>query len=86
MNAEILGDSPALLAAHGFLENGEDIFQLGRHEVAAALDELRVRKDNPARDVAGPDRGAATGKQYLWPSEFQRLPRPLQLHCWRSPE
>ena len=30
----------ALLAAHGFLEEGEDIFQLGRHEVAAALDEL----------------------------------------------
>jgi pyruvate,water dikinase len=30
----------ALLAAHGFLEEGEDNFQLGRHEVAAALDEL----------------------------------------------
>ena len=30
----------ALLAAHGFLDEGEDIFQLGRHEVAAALDEL----------------------------------------------
>ena len=30
----------ALLAAHGFLEDGEDIFQLGRHEVSAARDEL----------------------------------------------
>ncbi len=30
----------ALLAKHGFLEDGEDIFQLGRHEVAEALDEL----------------------------------------------
>ena len=24
----------ALLARHGFLEDGEDVFQLGRHEVA----------------------------------------------------
>ena len=30
----------ALLATHGFLENSEDVFQLGRHEVATALDEL----------------------------------------------
>jgi pyruvate,water dikinase len=30
----------ALLARHGYLEDQEDIFQLGRHEVAAALDEL----------------------------------------------
>jgi pyruvate,water dikinase len=30
----------ALLAAHGFLHDGEDIFQLTRHEVASALDEL----------------------------------------------
>jgi pyruvate,water dikinase len=30
----------ALLAGHGFLEDGEDIFQLSRHEVASALDEL----------------------------------------------
>jgi len=30
----------ALLARHGYLEDREDIFQLGRHEVAAALDEL----------------------------------------------
>ena len=30
----------ALLAEHGFLEDGEDIFQLSRHEVASAFDEL----------------------------------------------
>jgi pyruvate,water dikinase len=30
----------ALLAEHGFLEESEDIFQLSRHEVASALDEL----------------------------------------------
>jgi phosphohistidine swiveling domain-containing protein len=30
----------ALLAKHGFVEDGEDIFQLTRHEVASAFDEL----------------------------------------------
>ncbi|HZO63309.1 MAG TPA: PEP-utilizing enzyme [Gaiellaceae bacterium] len=30
----------ALLARHGFLEDGEDMFHLSRHEVAGALDEL----------------------------------------------
>jgi pyruvate, water dikinase len=30
----------ALLAQHGFLNDGEDVFQLTRHEVASALDEL----------------------------------------------
>ena len=30
----------ALLATHGFLRDGEDVFQLTRHEVASALDEL----------------------------------------------
>jgi pyruvate,water dikinase len=30
----------ALLAEHGFLDESEDIFQLTRHEVATALDEL----------------------------------------------
>jgi pyruvate, water dikinase len=30
----------ALLARHHFLDDGEDIFQLSRHEVASALDEL----------------------------------------------
>jgi integrase len=44
-----------------------------RDACSSKLDELRVRSDNPARDVAGPDRGAATAKQYLYPSEFERL-------------
>jgi len=30
----------ALLAKHGFLDDAEDVFQLGRHEVSTALDEL----------------------------------------------
>jgi pyruvate,water dikinase len=30
----------ALLANHGYLEDAEDVFQLSRHEVASALDEL----------------------------------------------
>jgi pyruvate,water dikinase len=32
----------ALLARHGFLEEGEDVFQLSRYEVAQALDELTL--------------------------------------------
>ncbi|MGH2835303.1 MAG: PEP-utilizing enzyme [Solirubrobacteraceae bacterium] len=32
----------ALLAGRGFLEDGEDVFQLTRHEVATALDELTL--------------------------------------------
>ncbi|MBX5440005.1 MAG: PEP-utilizing protein mobile subunit [Solirubrobacteraceae bacterium] len=32
----------ALLARHGFLEDGEDVFHLTRHEVASALDELTL--------------------------------------------
>jgi pyruvate,water dikinase len=32
----------ALLAEHGFIEDTEDIFQLTRHEVASALDELTL--------------------------------------------
>lgn len=31
---------------------------------------LRVRKDNPAKDVRGPDQGAKKSKQYIYPSEF----------------
>jgi len=32
--------------------------------------ELRVRSDNPCKDVRAPDRGAHKAKQYLYPSEF----------------
>jgi integrase len=34
---------------------------------------LRVRKDNPARDVRGPDAGVKKSKAYLYPSEFLAL-------------
>lgn len=34
------------------------------------LDELRVREENIASGVEGPDRGAKKSKQYLYPSEF----------------
>jgi integrase len=34
------------------------------------LDELRVRDDNPAVGVQGPDRGPRKAKQFLFPSEF----------------
>jgi integrase len=34
---------------------------------------LRVRKDNPAQDIEGPDQGAERGKQFLYPSEFNAL-------------
>ena len=33
-------------------------------------DDIRVRVDNPVANVAGPDRGEKTSKQYLYPSEF----------------
>jgi pyruvate,water dikinase len=46
----------ALLARHGFLQDGEDVFQLSRHEVASALDELVL--------------SWATGGQALGPSHW----------------
>lgn len=44
------------------------------------LRELRVRRDNPALDVAPPDAGADKAKTYLYPSEFLAL-----LRCERVP-
>jgi len=35
--------------------------------------ELRVRDDNPAKEVRGPDRGVETEKVHLYPSEFLTL-------------
>lgn len=35
--------------------------------------DLRVRADNPALGVHGPDRGASKAKQYLYPSELLQL-------------
>jgi integrase len=40
-----------------------------RSKVAA----LRVRDDNPARDVQGPDAGEPTAKQWLYPNEIAQL-------------
>jgi integrase len=34
---------------------------------------LRVRKDNPSNDVAGPDRGDEKAKAFLYPDEFVKL-------------
>ncbi len=41
---------------------------------------LRVRQDNPAQDVEGPDRGADRDGPYVYPLEFQAL-----LSCERVP-
>jgi len=38
--------------------------------VSSKVTELRCRDDNPAKDVAGPDRGVRRAKQYLFPSEL----------------
>jgi integrase len=34
---------------------------------------LCIREDNPAEGVVGPDLGARKAKQYLWPSELERV-------------
>lgn len=47
---------------------------------SSKLEALRVRVDNPAAGVQGPDRGAKTVKQYLFPSEFLRF-----VECERVP-
>ena len=66
----------ALLAAHGFLEDGEDIFQLGRHEVSAALDELLLTW------ATG---GAPLGPTY-WPPIVARRKELLErLAGWTPP-
>ena len=44
-----------------------------RDACASKIEALRVRADNPARDVEGPDRGASKSKQYIYPSEFLRF-------------
>jgi integrase len=51
---------------------------------ASKIDGLRVRKDNPAAGVIGPDRGVKKAKQYLYPSEFLKFARcsKVPLH-WR---
>ncbi len=44
-----------------------------RDACASKIEALRVRADNPARDVEGPDRGASKSKQYVYPSEFLKF-------------
>lgn len=41
--------------------------------VSSKVTELRCRDSNPAKDVAGPDRGVRVAKQYLFPSEVLTL-------------
>jgi integrase len=46
--------------------------------------DLRVRDDNPALGVHGPDRGGRKAKVYLWPSEFLALVSCLDVPLeWR---
>ncbi|MCE7893969.1 MAG: hypothetical protein DYH12_30445 [Sorangiineae bacterium PRO1] len=44
-----------------------------RDACSSKVESLRVRDDNPALGVAGPDRGVRKEKQFLYPSEFLRL-------------
>jgi integrase len=46
-----------------------------RDACASKVEALRVRADNPARDVEGPDRGASKAKQFLYPNEFLAFAR-----------
>jgi len=41
--------------------------------VKSKVEALRVRNDNPARDVEGPDSGDERSKTFLYPSEFLQL-------------
>ncbi len=66
----------ALLAEHGFLEDGEDVFHLSRHEVASALDELTLTW------ATG---GQALGPEH-WPGIVARRREILQkLAEWTPP-
>jgi phosphohistidine swiveling domain-containing protein len=66
----------ALLARHGFFEDGEDIFQLSRHEVATALDELTLTW------ATG---GVALGPKH-WPPIVARRKQILErLAAWTPP-
>jgi pyruvate,water dikinase len=66
----------ALLATHGFLEDAEDVFHLGRHEVAQALDELVLTWSTG---------GAALGPAH-WPPIVARRKELLErLGEWTPP-
>jgi pyruvate,water dikinase len=66
----------ALLAEHRFLEDGEDVFHLTRHEVASALDEL-VLTWATGGEPLGPEH---------WPPVVARRRRILErLGAWTPP-
>ncbi|MCE7894796.1 MAG: hypothetical protein DYH12_34680 [Sorangiineae bacterium PRO1] len=44
-----------------------------RDACSSKIESLRVRDDNPAVGVVGPDRGTKKAKQFLYPSEFLRF-------------
>ncbi len=56
------------------------VTKMFRDAVKAKTAALRVRDDNPAQDVAGPDEGVKKSKAYLYPAEFLALVR-----CERVP-
>jgi len=66
----------ALLAEHDFLEDAEDIFQLGRHEVATAIDELLLTW------ATG---GAPLGPKHWPPIVAQRKELLERLADWTPP-
>ena len=49
------------------------VTKMCRDSCASKNLDLRVREDNPARDVAGPDRGVEREGPYLYPAEFSAL-------------
>ncbi|QYJ14809.1 Chondramide synthase cmdD [Rubrobacter xylanophilus DSM 9941] len=66
----------ALLARHGFIEEGEDIFQLSRYEVMQALEELALTWSTG---------GEALGPHH-WPQIVERRKRILKrLEEWTPP-
>jgi pyruvate, water dikinase len=66
----------ALLAAHGFLAETEDIFQLTRHEVTQALEELTLSWAHG---------GSARGPQH-WPPKVEHRKQLLErLRAWSPP-
>ena len=66
----------AVLAAHGFLEDGEDLFQLSRHEVMQALEELALTWATGAPPL-GPE---------VWPPIVARRKQLLErLEEWTPP-
>jgi hypothetical protein len=65
-----------LLATHGFLHDGEDVFQLSRHEVGEALEELVLTWAH-----GGPPRGP-----HHWPPIVERRRALLErLKQWTPP-